>query len=85
MKFFKWLFTRWYFYPINITIFILMVSKDYGFLAINLLYYDMIQWLIFFPGMLILSFGITYTIFWLFIKFPDKLKSIEDKKIISSS
>ena len=75
-SFFKLLFTKWYFYPINILIFIFIVSQNYGFLALDLLYYDMLQWLVFAPGMLIFSFGITYTILWLFIKFPDKLKSV---------
>lgn len=77
-------FLKWYFYIITFILFILVVSQD-SFLALDLFHYDKIQWSVLFFGMFILSFGIVYTVFWLFIRFPNKLKSIKYKEIISSS
>ncbi len=81
----KSIYKNSYFYLLTLTLFIFIVSKDYGFLALDLMYFDIIQWLIFALGTLFLSFGVSYILFSLVMKFPAKLRSIKNKEIISSS
>ena len=63
----------------------LLSSMRYGFLAMNLFNYDIIQWGVYIFGMLIMSHAISYAIYYLRNKFPQKLKEIEDKGLTFSS
>lgn len=60
---------NWMYYVVSLVIFYMFSSKNDGFMAVDLMRYDIIQWISFMILGLLFSFGLTYVIFKVIYKF----------------
>lgn len=70
---------------LTLVLFFYLSSMNYGFLALELFRYDILQWYVYILGMWFFSYVICRIIYYLKDEFPSKLKEINDEELTFSS